>query len=373
MKLRKRDNGFYYIIYDGDHRRSLKTQDKDEAMELFEAEKAEIRAGRIVDFEKKSRITLVQFKEEYLKEREKAVILGSVVEGTLKNDTLAFGHFIDALGNIPVRKVDKSAIDTFKMKLLVARGNNERRMNGVNVLLRCLRAAFSYAVGKEYIAHNPFFKEIGKKSSVLFDLGKKQPRFLSLGEIRAIRTVLARRIKTLRKQRTGEMSEWERRQYADRLKAARELVNMIYFFLYSGLRRSELVRLQWPDIKLDSNVIHVMKTKTKVERYVPITDDLRNLVARMGVKDIGSVFPRWRSPETISRLFKSIAEEAGVDKTLHTTRHSFGSYLAMSGAHSKAIQKAMGHSDLKTTEIYMHIADDSLQSEIKKLKYRGGK
>jgi integrase/recombinase XerD len=92
----------------------------------------------------------------------------------------------------------------------------------------------------------------------------------------------------------------------------------------------------------------------------------------MGARDLGPVFPRWRSPDHVSRMFTALAREAGVKKTLHSTRHSYGSHAVMSGIDLRTVQENMGHESISTTEIYAKVSEKHRQRQIKKLRFGMG-
>ncbi|CAD6494642.1 MAG: Tyrosine recombinase XerD [Candidatus Argoarchaeum ethanivorans] len=86
-----------------------------------------------------------------------------------------------------------------------------------------------------------------------------------------------------------------------------------------------------------------------------------------GTKETGSIFISQRdgkyNKRTIQQIIKSASGKAGIKKnvTPHTLRHSFATHL--SGADIRYIQQLIGHRDLKTTQIYTHVAN----KDIKKL------
>lgn len=66
-----------------------------------------------------------------------------------------------------------------------------------------------------------------------------------------------------------------------------------------------------------------------------------------------------------------IAETAGIENLtkLHSLRHTFASHLVMKGIALPTVQKLMGHSDIKTTMIYAHLAPDHLADAVDKLDF----
>lgn len=67
-----------------------------------------------------------------------------------------------------------------------------------------------------------------------------------------------------------------------------------------------------------------------------------------------------------------IAKKAGIENLtkIHTLRHTFASHLVMRGVDLPTVQKLMGHTDIKTTMIYAHVAPDHLSDAVNKLNFR---
>ena len=146
-----------------------------------------------------------------------------------------------------------------------------------------------------------------------------------------------------------------------------------------GLRISELVGLKLSELYLEEGYIRV-HGKGRKERLVPIGDSaikcLRNwFVVRQGIEvkpgEEDFVFISLRRGKHLSRIslfvyIKEYAEKAGIKKNIspHTFRHSFATQLLEGGANLRAIQAMLGHEDIGTTEIYMHIDKSHLRKEI---------
>ena len=150
--------------------------------------------------------------------------------------------------------------------------------------------------------------------------------------------------------------------------------------LYScGLRISELCNLKMSELFLEEGYIRV-HGKGRKERLVPIggqaIEKLRQwFVIRMGVKAKPGhedyVFISTKRGTKLSRItlfvyIKDYAQRAGIQKNIspHTFRHSFATHLLEGGANLRAIQAMLGHEDISTTEIYMHIDRSHLREEI---------
>ena len=150
--------------------------------------------------------------------------------------------------------------------------------------------------------------------------------------------------------------------------------------LYScGLRISELCNLKMSELFLEEGYIRV-HGKGRKERLVPIggqaIEKLRQwFVVRVTVKAKPGhedyVFISTKRGTKLSRItlfvyIKDYARRAGIQKNIspHTFRHSFATHLLEGGANLRAIQAMLGHEDISTTEIYMHIDRSHLREEI---------
>ena len=149
--------------------------------------------------------------------------------------------------------------------------------------------------------------------------------------------------------------------------------------LYScGLRVSELINLRFSDLYLDEGFIKV-EGKGRKQRLVPISPVAikeitmylpdRNLIPiKKGFEDVLFLSRRGTALSRIMifHIVKVQTETAGIRKTVspHTFRHSFATHLLEGGANLRAIQQMLGHEKIATTEIYTHLDQDFLRSEI---------
>ena len=138
---------------------------------------------------------------------------------------------------------------------------------------------------------------------------------------------------------------------------------------YAGLRLDEVRNLKWQNIDFDRDVIHVKTAKGEKERFVFLHSKLKEMLEIYGVNKQGLVFISQRgrkyNKRTIQQIVKNAARKAGIEKkvTPHTFRHSFATHLLEGGADIRYIQQLLGHKNLRTTQIYTHIAN----KDIKKL------
>ena len=104
--------------------------------------------------------------------------------------------------------------------------------------------------------------------------------------------------------------------------------------------------------------------KTKDVINIPLVNRSLKLIG--GLKDIGKVFKVYSDQETNRRL-KFIMPMVGITKSIsiHCARHTFATVAAQIGFSAMDIQKLCGHSDLRTTSIYMKVSNDALQEKMK--------
>lgn len=159
---------------------------------------------------------------------------------------------------------------------------------------------------------------------------------------------------------------------------------MLELLYSSGLRISELVSLKFENVNLDDCIIKVMGKGSK-ERIVPLNDItvsylaeyINNIRPKMIKKtdndyiflnNHGNVITR----QAVFKMIKKRAEKVGIKKSIspHTLRHSFATHMLQGGADIRFIQELLGHSDVTTTEIYTHIANEMLKSNYNELNPR---
>lgn len=140
----------------------------------------------------------------------------------------------------------------------------------------------------------------------------------------------------------------------------------------AGLRVSELVSLTLSQVSLNRGLVRLVGKGNK-ERLVPIGEEAQHWLqryldeARVGQGAASNVvFVSNRGSQMTRQTFwyriKAMAKQAGIHKDLspHTLRHAFASHLLNHGADLRVVQLLLGHSDLSTTQIYTHVAQERL-------------
>jgi integrase len=168
----------------------------------------------------------------------------------------------------------------------------------------------------------------------------------------------------------------------------RDLWIFPYIALLTGMRRGEILALQWGDIDFNESLIYVTKSaeyvgnrpnikapKTEAGiRIVPLLDELKDFLQKQPNKSQDHYVVSedgGRSPLShgrYQRLYKDYVEKTGISCTAHQLRHSFATIAFESGVDAKAIQTIIGHRQLSTTmDLYTDFRKKSLESAAKKL------
>ena len=143
----------------------------------------------------------------------------------------------------------------------------------------------------------------------------------------------------------------------------REDVKRAYLFsCYCGLRLSDIYALRWKDIFLDGEQYRVstVMQKTTTPIYLPLSRHaVRWLPERDGEGDELIIFAGLPAEPNINKVLAKWAVAAGITKkiTYHTSRHSFAPLMLPLGADLYTTSKLLGHSNVKTTQIYAKIVD----------------
>jgi len=150
---------------------------------------------------------------------------------------------------------------------------------------------------------------------------------------------------------------------------------MLEVLYASGLRVSELVTLKVPQVSRDMGVVRVLGKGAK-ERLVPLGEEALAWIERYlrearpkllhgRASDVLFVTSRAAAMtrQSFWHLLKRYALLAGLHKPIspHTLRHAFATHLLNHGADLRVVQLLLGHSDISTTQIYTHVAQERMK------------
>ncbi len=168
----------------------------------------------------------------------------------------------------------------------------------------------------------------------------------------------------------------------ERLRALRTacLLELLYA---TGLRVSELVTLPSSAAQTKEPFIHI-RGKGGRERLVPLPSEARRTISayRSFLKKTGAgaASRHWLFPadsasghltrQAFARDLKACAAAAGIGATRispHVLRHAFASHLLQNGADLRVVQELLGHADISTTQIYIHVLDERMKAMVRDL------
>ncbi len=160
---------------------------------------------------------------------------------------------------------------------------------------------------------------------------------------------------------------------------------MLELLYATGLRVSELVGLKFEQLNSLQGCLRITGKGNK-ERLVPIGEEALDWIERYIVesrpillsgRQCNYLFVTKRAAGMTRQAFwhiiKRYAKKAGIEKAMspHTLRHAFATHLLNHGADLRVVQLLLGHSDLSTTQIYTHIAQERLKDLHAKFHPRG--
>ena len=136
----------------------------------------------------------------------------------------------------------------------------------------------------------------------------------------------------------------------------------------TGLRREEISNLTVGNINLERGYIEVREGKGGKDRIIDLTPSLQKSLAIYikGKNKDEKVFGM--SPSNVSYLVHWAARKAGVDIHTHSLRHFFGQSLVDTGTDLETVRRLMGHSSLRTTQVYIGRTDKQRREAISRLE-----
>lgn len=140
---------------------------------------------------------------------------------------------------------------------------------------------------------------------------------------------------------------------------------IVPMLLMTGARKREVLDARWEDFDFETRQWKIPFTKGGKPRYVPMSDGVLGILdAVPRVEGSAYVFPNPDTKKpfvTIHHTWNTARKKAGLqDVRLHDLRHSFASILINSGRSLYEVQHLLGHTQVKTTERYAHLQQDTL-------------
>lgn len=255
---------------------------------------------------------------------------------------------IPFFGDIPVNAITAYRIEQYKAQLLKKGSTPKTINNRLNILSKCVRTAYEWL---ELKGEPPRIKRL--------KCPPPKTDYLSLDECGLLLS-----------------------------QADGVLRDMLLVALRTGMRRGEIIGLQWTSVDWQTQSITVRHSlceytqelsapKSNRERHIPMDADVYAALFNRR-RNTGYVFldednQRFTGKRLVHRLHE-LCQKVGLRKIgWHTLRHTFASRLAMNGAPLNAVQALLGHSSITTTMRYAHLAPSALRAAIETLNPQAGR
>ncbi len=333
-RLKNSKNWYYCITYNGrKYQGSTKTTDKQSAKLIAEARQTDLarEENKIPALKKKSIGNFPILWEEYLR----AQVVQDVRKSTASN------HFLPVFGNKRLNGIAMPDIRSYQlerklelMSLEKNEGKREAEINfrSVNYEIAILRNFFNYCIEKKYIDKNPC--EGIKK----------------LNELSRLKTLSDDEIERLVAGATNKLTR-----------------DIIMFLIFTGCRKGEALNLKWDDVDLDNDVIAIKATKTRHDRYMPVSAPLKGLLE--GIEKVDGCSHVFNSGGKkivdFKHSFRTACRNAGLkDLRIHDLRHVFASKMVMNGTSLYITGELLGHRTPNMTKRYSHLVPDTLRKAV---------
>ncbi len=181
--------------------------------------------------------------------------------------------------------------------------------------------------------------------------------------------------------RSRYLTEEEAKKLLDELAIhSPQLHDMALISLYTGMRAGEIRKLKWENILWNTGRINVKWRKNGENDLLPMHQLVREVLERRKQQSDSELVFQSDDGEmlkAISGTYRKVVDKLGFNKGItdetqkvvfHTLRHTYASWLVMSGVDLYTVQRLMGHKDIKMTQRYAHLAPGYLEKAVNSLK-----
>lgn len=231
-----------------------------------------------------------------------------------------------------------------------------------------LRAALSKAVEWKLLDRNALLGMRQKSAQA-----RKIVRFLSPDEEASLRSALA--IRDLEGVHGRANANAMRRRYSQPVLPdlpldgyCDHLTPVVLLAVNTGMRRGELLSLEWSDVNLVARIITVQakNAKSGKQRHIPMNAEAYSVLSKWRAQTAGAgqVF----DPQDIKKGWGSLLAAAKIEQfRFHDLRHHFASKLVMAGVDLNTVRELLGHSDITMTLRYAHLGPEHLKAAVERL------
>ena len=330
-RIYKRGKSWYLdFTYKGKRIRRAVGKDRKTAELALKDTEVRIAREEHLGIHENKRVLFEEFAEEYFEYSRV-----NKAKSSFERDVLSISHLKEAFGGVLLSEISTEQIEKYKIMR-----RNEVSPASVNRELACLSHMFTLARKWEIISHDP------TKSVKKFKEPPGRIRFLTYDEINQLLDNCAPHLKPI-----------------------------IITALNTGMRKSEILNLEWRSVDLIQKIITMRKSKNNEMRTIPINNTLYKTLLDIHTTDCKFVFHKDNgSPyRGIKNGFNAALRRARIsDCTFHDLHHTFASHLAIEGFSLQLIRRLLGHKCFRVTLRYAHLSQESLRSAVMKLNSKIG-
>lgn len=256
------------------------------------------------------------------------------------DESLLRNHLIPQLGARYLDQITKDDVMTLHQKRLASGGAPA----SANRLLILTRYIFNLALRWEI----PGIKKNPTTGIPLFSENNNRERYLSTEEAGRLYAAI---------------------QNSD----SKMLKYIVPMLIFTGARKREVMNARWEDIDIVRQVWRIAVNKSGKPRYVPLSTGVLQLLAEVKldreasdslIKECEWLFPNPETGKPYVQIYYSwdtARKLAGLPGfRMHDLRHTFASFLINAGRSLYEVQKILGHTQIKTTQRYSHLSQDTL-------------
>ena len=333
-----KDGKFYYydFVFEGKrYRRSCKTIDRKLAEQIEISVKNDIiKMENLLPTNKNKSILLWTAWENYLKNNGNS-------EKAIERKNIAAMHFLPFFKDKTLSAIVPLDIKNYqlerKLELMSLEKNKNKKeaeinFRSVNYEVIIISNFFNFCIERGYTDKNPAAK------------------IKKLNELKRLKTLSDEDIVKLIAGATNKLTR-----------------DIITFLIYTGCRKGEALNLKWDDVDLKNDVIAIKGTKTKYDRYIPISKPLKELLSDIEKnQDCLYVFNKKGAKiGNFKKSFHTACRNAGLkDLRIHDLRHVFASKMVMNGTSLYITGELLGHRTTQMTKRYSHLVPDTLKKAV---------
>lgn len=285
-------------------------------------------AAGLKNTSQRSKMLLLDWMQAYKESQEKKGVRGS---GKLIGNTVNVLRSFNE--KAAMRDIDRdfclALIDYMRNTYVSANGKKLSQFTCVSYF-GCLRGALNAAVREDIIGENPINK-LNTDEKIKMPESKRE--FLTIDEVKTLIGTPCKR---------------------------EDIKSAFLFSCYCGLRISDVLALKWKNVDCTGEQwrINIIMQKTRQPLYLPLSMQARKwMPERDGATEEDPVFSTLPCEDTCNVQIKPWVKKAGITKhvTYHVSRHTFATMMLTLGADLYTVCKLLGHTDVKTTQIYAKI------------------